>query len=185
MRKIFVVGALTLLVAALVKAASRDKAPLPVVSAVDFNRYAGRWYEIARLPNRFENKCAADVTATYTVRADGQIDVVNECRKKSGGLLKAAGRARVADKRGPNTKLDVRFAPAWLSFLPFVWGDYWITELAPDYSYAVIAGGPSRKYFWLLARTPQLDDTLYQSILTRAAAQGFDTARLIKTKQAN
>jgi len=159
-----------------------SRAQLEVVPSVDLTRYAGTWYEIARYPNRFQDFCAGDVTATYTLLEDGRIEVVNQCRKGSGEMAKAKGAARLASRNGPNTKLKVRFAPAWLSFLPFVWGNYWIIDLAPDYSHAVI-GEPKREYLWVLSRTPQMDDALYQQILARIASQGYDVGRLVKTRQ--
>lgn len=164
-----------------VRASNRDERSLRVVESVDLERYAGRWYEIARLPNRFEEDCAGDVTADYTLRPDGKIDVVNRCHKTNGKREIAKGVARVADK-ATNAKLEVRFAPEFLSFLPQVWGDYQIIELATDYSYAVV-GDPPRKYLWVLARTPQLDEAIYQKAVERAQAQGFDVTRLIKTMQ--
>jgi apolipoprotein D and lipocalin family protein len=167
-------------VAACARAGAKVKTPLEVVPEVDLNRYAGRWFEVARLPNRFEEDCAGDVTATYTPREDGQIDVLNQCRGKGGQFKKAEGRARRASREGPNTKLEVRFAPAFLKFLPFVWGDYWIIDLAPDYSHAVV-GDPGRDYLWVLARTPQMSEEAYRSAVARAEAQGFDVNRLIKT----
>lgn len=104
--------------------------------------------------------------------------------KKNGKLTKAEGRARRAEAKGPNSKLKVRFAPSFLSWLPVVWGDYWIIDLAPDYSYAVV-GSPDRKYLWVLSRTPQLAETTYEQITRRVAAQGFETSRLVKTSQKN
>ena len=166
-------------VAAFARAGAKGKTPPEVVPEVDLERYAGRWYEVARLPNRFEEDCAGDVTATYTLRGDGEIDVLNQCREKGGRFKKAEGRARLASKDGPNTKLKVRFAPAFLRFLPFVWGDYWIIDLAPDYSHAVV-GDPGRDYLWVLARSPQMSEEAYRAAVGRAEAQGFDVSRLIK-----
>lgn len=154
--------------------------PLKVVPDVDLDRYAGVWYEVARLPNRFEEKCAGDVTATYT-RKGKEIEVVNRCRKKDGEFTSAKGVARVEKKEGPSSRLKVRFAPAFLSFLPFVWGDYQIMELAPDYSYALV-GEPERKYLWILSRTPEMDQATYDKLKKAAAAQGFDVSRLIKVE---
>jgi apolipoprotein D and lipocalin family protein len=162
------------------RAGAKARTPLEVVPEVDLDRYAGRWFEVARLPNRFEEDCAGDVTATYAVREDGQIDVLNRCREKGGRFKKAEGRARRASEDGPNSKLEVRFAPAFLKFLPFVWGDYWIIDLAPDYSHAVV-GDPGRDYLWVLARTPQMSEEAYRAAVGRAEAQGFDVSRLIKT----
>jgi len=150
------------------------------VEHVDLERYAGLWYEIARLPNRYQDRCAGEVTAEYRLREDGRIDVVNACRDASGDVVRVEGVARRSESGSETGKLEVRFAPAILSFLPFVWGDYWILELAEDYSYALV-GGPSREYLWILARSPDLPDSLYRSLLESAAAQGFDVERVQKT----
>lgn len=157
--------------------------PLQVVPAVELSRYAGKWYEIARLPNRFQKSCAGEVTAEYSLLAGNQIKVVNSCRRQNGQQERAEGQARLADKKGPNSQLEVRFAPAFLSWLPAVWGDYWIIALAADYHYAMV-GTPDRKYLWILARTPQLDEATYQKLLQQAAAQGFAVAQVVKTRQA-
>jgi apolipoprotein D and lipocalin family protein len=153
---------------------------LRVVASVDLVRYSGTWYEIARLPNRFQTKCAGDVTATYTLLPDGDISVVNRCRAGDGQITESEGRARRAGEEG--AKLEVRFAPAFLSFLPFVWGDYWIIELAPDYSYAVV-GEPKRRYLWILARAKRMEEGVLQEILGRVRAQGYDTTPLLRTSQ--
>jgi apolipoprotein D and lipocalin family protein len=166
--------------AALTKAEEKSMRPLQVVPSVDLSRYVGTWYEIARLPNWFQKQCVGDVTATYTLLSDGTIKVVNRCSKENGQTVEAAGKAKVADKNGPNTKLKVRFAPAVLSFLPFVWGDYWIIDLAPEYSYAVV-GDPDRKYLWVLSRTPVMDDSVLQGILDRVKQMGYDLSGLIRT----
>ena len=172
-----------LLFFAVVSAAQEKSArPLEVVPSVDLSRYTGTWYEIARLPFKYQSQCVGDVTATYTLLDDGTIKVVNRCRKQNGETDEAEGRAKLAEQNGPNTKLKVRFAPAFLSWLPFVWGDYWIIDLAADYSYAVV-GEPGRKYLWVLSRTPVLDETTFQGILDRAKGKGYDLTGLIKTQQ--
>ena len=150
------------------------KSELEVVRSVDLARYAGRWYEIARLPNRFEKKCVDSVTATYTLRSDGRVDVVNRCRKANGEYSTAKGKAKVVDK-GTNAKLKVTF------FWPF-YGDYWILDLGSNYEYAVV-GSPNRDYLWILSRTPQLDEQLYQSLIAKMATRGFETDRMIRTSQ--
>ena len=164
-------------------ALSRDEQeqPLRVVPSVDLERYMGRWYEIARLPNPFQKNCAGDVTATYTLLGENEIGVVNRCRDREGNMKESEGRARRARLDGPTTKLEVRFAPAFLSFLPFVWGDYWIIDLDSDYRYAVV-GEPDRRYLWILCRTPDLPDTLLDGILDRARSQGYDMTGLIRTE---
>ena len=180
-KKIVAAGLLLLTAALMVKAERKEKEPLRVVPSVDLPRYAGLWYEVARLPNRFEEKCAGDVTAEYTLQGADRLKVVNRCRKKDGNRTEAVGEAKPADKDGPNSRLKVRFAPGFLSFLPFVWGDYQIIELAPDYTYAAV-GSPDRKYLWLLSRTPQMDEATYQRLAEAARAQGFDVSKLIRTK---
>ena len=149
--------------------------PLKTVNFVDLNRYVGQWYEIARYPNKFQEGCVGS-KATYTLRDDGKISVVNECYDKSfsGKLRSAKGKAWVVDKE-TTARLKVSF------FWPFA-GDYWIIELGQEYEYAVI-GHPDRKYLWILSRTPEIDENVYQSILTRLQEQDYDTAKLIKTEQ--
>ena len=166
-----VLSVITTMVLAGMAAVDR-KGELAVVGAVDLSRYAGRWYEIARLPNRFEKKCADSVTATYTLRSDGKVEVVNRCRKANGEYTTARGKAKIVDKK-TNAKLKVTF------FWPF-YGDYWILDLGPNYEYAVV-GAPNRDYLWILSRTPQLDEQLYQRLLREMATRGFATDRMIRT----
>jgi apolipoprotein D and lipocalin family protein len=151
-------------------------APLEVVSHVDLDRYVGRWYEIASFPQRFQRGCVA-TRATYSRRDDGRIRVVNECRNQSfqGELRSAEAVAWVADDDGSNAKLKVQF------FWPFR-GDYWIIDLDSDYRYAVV-GHPSRDYLWILSRTRTMDPSLYEAILGRIEAKGFDLDRLNRTPQ--
>ena len=155
---------------------------LEPVAAVDLTRYAGQWYEIARLPNRFQTSCAGEVTATYSMLPSRQIQVVNACRKDNGETMRAEGRARLAEPNGTGSRLKVRFAPAWLSWVPQVWADYWILALAPDYSYAVV-GTPDRQYLWVLSRTPQMDEATYQRLTRQVSEKGFPTGKLVRTRQ--
>jgi len=151
------------------------------VAEVDLARYAGKWYEIARLPNRFQKRCVGDVSATYTLREDGKVDVLNVCRAGDGSTIEARGLARRADRDGPASRLKVRFAPGYLSWLPMVWADYWVLELAPDYSHALV-GTPNHKYLWILARTPALDEATYERIVAVAAEQGFPINGLMRSE---
>ncbi len=158
-----------------VSAAFADSASeLKTVPSVDLNRYVGKWYEIARYPNRFEKECTADVTAQYTLRPDGKIEVVNSCRKADGTMKSSKGSAKVADKK-TNAKLKVTF------FWPF-YGKYWIIELDPEYRYAVVSE-PGRDYLWILSRTPKLDPAVYDAITARLRQNGFDPSRLIQPIQ--
>lgn len=154
---------------------------LKTVNSVNIERYLGRWYEIAKYPNRFQKSCVGNTTADYVLKSNGRIEVTNQCTKKDGKINRGVGEAKVVDKR-TNAKLRVRFAPRFLSFLPFIWGDYWIVELAEDYSYSVVAE-PGRDYFWILARKPEIDDKTYQAILRRAEAMGFKPSRVERTPQ--
>jgi apolipoprotein D and lipocalin family protein len=160
---------------------AQQTAGVRTVESVDLNRYLGEWFEIARFPNKFQRNCASDVRATYGKRSDGRLDVVNRCRTADGTTTEARGVARIVDTR-TSAKLKVRFAPALLSFLPAVWGDYWILGLPADYSWAVV-GSPDRKYLWVLARTPAIDAERYSAALSAARANGFDVDRLMKTNQ--
>jgi lipocalin/uncharacterized protein YbjT (DUF2867 family) len=175
-------GAAVAAAAALQLAAAPAQTPPPVrtVPFVELDRYAGEWFEIARFPNRFQRQCVGDVRATYARRADGRIDVVNRCRTAE-GETEARGVARIVDEQ-TFAKLQVRFAPAWLSWLPMVWGDYWIIGLAPDYSWAVV-GDPGREYLWILARAPHLDDASIAAARAAARDNGFDLTRLVTTSQ--
>lgn len=155
--------------------------PLQSVPSVDLKRYAGKWYEIAKYPNRFQKKCVGNTTANYTLKDNGRIEVRNECVLKDGKTEVAVGEAKINDKN-TNSKLKVRFAPGALSWLPFVWANYWIIDLDPDYEYVAI-GEPKRNYFWILSRKPTMNDSTYQNILRRAEAMGFDPPRVEKTPQ--
>lgn len=168
---------------ALLPGTVQAQAPPPVqtVPSVNLDRYVGEWFEIARFPNRFQRQCLGDVRATYAQRPDGRLDVVNRCRTAD-GETEARGVARIVDAQTSAT-LKVRFAPSWLSWLPAVWGDYWIIGLAPDYSWAVV-GDPSRDYLWILARTPLLDDESTAAARDAARRNGFDVDRLVPTPQA-
>jgi apolipoprotein D and lipocalin family protein len=157
-------------------AADADNVPLLQTTAhVDLNRYMGKWYEIASFPMRFQKGCVASA-ATYTLRKDGDVDVLNQCRDKTldGKLRNAKGKAWVVDRQS-NARLKVRF------FWPFS-GDYWIIDLGTNYEYAVV-GHPKRNYLWILSRSPKMDQAVYEGIIERLKKQHYDVARLNKTLQ--
>ena len=180
-----VIAAATVLDGSIPQAGGRPPAEPRVVDSVDLQRYVGTWYEVARFPNRFQDHCASDVVAEYSLRPDGRIDVVNRCRRADGSMDEARGVARRAGGGGQSdAKLEVRFAPAFLSFLPMVWGDYWILGLGPDYNWSVV-GDPGRKYLWILSRTPALSAPSCQQALEVARANGFtETLRIAALDEA-
>lgn len=146
--------------------------PLQTVDNVDINKYMGKWYEIASFPQSFQKGCSC-TTAEYSLNDDGTVRVDNSCNVED-GRKQSVGKAFVKDEK-TNAKLAVQF------FWPFK-GKYWIIDLADDYSYAVV-GHPNREYLWILSRTPQMDRTLYNDILDRVSAKGFDTTMLTVTDQ--
>ena len=162
-------------------AAALSAQTLHTVDKLDLERYQGRWYEVARKPNRFQKACNSDVLVQYGLRPDGNLDVYNQCSESDGDLRSVTGLGRLPDPAAAPAKLEVRFAPAFLSFLPMVWADYWVIDLDPDYRWAVV-GGPDRKYLWVLSRTPTLPRATLDGILERAKAQGYDLSDLVLTR---
>jgi apolipoprotein D and lipocalin family protein len=162
--------------------AESEKPPLQTVPFVDLTRYAGTWYEIARLPMWFQRDCVAS-QANYTPLLTGKIKVKNQCVTKSGDQKEAQGLATVVDSN-TNAKLHVVFDNL-LAKLFSGWGsastigNYWILHLAPDYQTAII-GTPDREYFWILSRTPTLDQATYEQLVSLGKAMGFPTANLIR-----
>jgi apolipoprotein D and lipocalin family protein len=161
---------------ALMSAAQAQLAPLQTVPSVDVPRYMGTWHEIAKYPNWFQKKCVSSTQATYSLQADGRVQVLNRCKTDKGEWSEALGAAR--QMGGPTSaQLKVRFAPEWLSFIPLVWGDYWIIDLDPDYQWVVVSE-PKREYLWILSRTPQMSAATYQSLLGKLNTLGFDLKRI-------
>ena len=148
----------------------QSSSPLTSVSSVDLNRYLGTWYEIYRLPNWFEGTDCVTVSAQYAIRDDGNVSVLNTCLKKDGPKV-ANGIAKVVPGSN-NSQLKVSF------FRPF-YGDYWVIDLAEDYSW-VLVGEPAGKYFWILARQKQLDSKLEEALLVKAEKLGYQRKDLIK-----
>ena len=147
------------------------------ISHLDLTRYLGRWFEIARLPMRHEPANATDITATYSLDEQGAIRVQNHMRL-DGEVEESIGQARPVDES--NSKLEVTFLPAGLRWIPFTKGDYWVLKLDDAYSVSLV-GSPDRKYLWLLARHPHLDEATRNHYLACAQAQGYDLSGLIHT----
>jgi apolipoprotein D and lipocalin family protein len=148
-------------------------APLPTVASVDIPRYMGSWYEIAKLPNRFQASCASDTVARYRMRDDG-IEVFNRCRKSDGAVDQIWGRATVVPGSA-GARLRVSF------FWP-IYGDFWVLDLDSAYE-TVLVGEPTREYAWILSRSPTLDEVRLQALLARAQTLGFDRAAFVRTRQ--
>lgn len=148
---------------------AQDSKALTTVSSVDLSRYVGRWHEIAKIPNRFQKKCVGDTTAEYSLRPDGQIDVLNSCRVADGTIDTARGVAKIVDRQ-TNARLKVSFVQ-FLGMRLF-WGDYWILGLGDNYEYAVI-GTPGRKYGWILSRTPQMSQENLEKARQILRQQGY------------
>ena len=159
--------------------ASETAGPLTTVGSIDVPRYMGTWYEIAKYPNQFQKKCLSNTRADYSTQASGTVRVVNRCATKEGEVSEAIGEARqIGNSTSP--KLEVRFAPAWTSFLPFVWGNYWVIDLDPAYQLVAVSE-PKREYLWILSRTPDLTPKDYSDLIVRLQKKGFDTSKLERT----
>lgn len=153
---------------------ARSQKDPSVVASVDLKRYQGTWYEIARLPNFFERKLKC-ITATYTLREDGKITVLNKGINISSPHKPSSseGVAWVPDKTSP-AKLKVQF------FWPFS-GDYWIMYLDPDYKY-VLVGDPARKYLWILCRENRMEEMTYEMLIRKAIDNGYDVTGMIRVE---
>lgn len=167
-----------LFMATLFNSCSAQKAKIDktVVNSLDIERYLGTWYEIARYDHSFERGMVG-VTAQYSMRNDEKIKVLNSGYKNEldGQYSVAIGKAKIPDPENAPGKLKVSFF--WIFY-----GDYFVLELDEDYQWAII-GSSSDKYLWVLSRTPQISDVLYNELLTRIKARGYDTSLLIKVKQ--
>ncbi len=173
----WIVAALT--VGIVVAGALKAKPPLEVVPQLDLPRYLGTWYVIASIPTSFERRCVQGTTAHYTLLPNGQIEVVNACFSADGQRLEARGRAWIPDPKVP-AKLKVSFVNLFGLWL-FA-GDYWVIDLADDYSYAVV-GHPSRNYGWILSRTPTMPEEVLAGIRQRLEAKGYDWSRFRRVDQ--
>jgi apolipoprotein D and lipocalin family protein len=149
---------------------------LTAVPSLDVPRYMGTWHEIAKYPNWFQNKCVSSTKATYTLQPNGRVQVLNRCKTEKGEWSEALGEARQIGEP-TSAQLKVRFAPEWLSFIPLVWGNYWVIELDPNYQWVAISE-PQREYLWILSRTPEMNAPELQALLTRLVNRGFDPKRI-------
>lgn len=179
MKKLIFISILLILVTLTFSKASEKEPPMETVKSVDLERYAGLWYEIAKIPNRFQRQCVANTTAEYALLDNGKVEVVNRCRDNDGEQDKIKGVARVVDKE-TNAKLQVSFVRFFGR--NWFWGDYWIIGLDEDYQWAIV-GHPNRKYGWILARTPGLDPEVLEKCHKILRDKGYDPADFVPTEQ--
>lgn len=158
-----------LLVAWLAATAVAKPPPLPVVGSIELARYMGTWHEIAHMPN-FAQKGCTDTIVHYRLNRSGAFDLANTCWKGEKYKPYFGTARRVGDSAA---KFRVKF-------FAIFGGNYWITDLDPEYRWAVV-GDPKRDQLWVISRDPALPDEVYQSILARARALGFDTNKLERT----
>jgi len=144
--------------------------PPATVKYVDIKKYAGLWYEIAKIPNSFQDHCIKGTTAKYSIKENGEISVINSCIDEDGEVDEADGVARIVDKKS-NAKLEVSFV-SFFGWRPF-WGDYWIIGLDENYQWAII-GTPNRKYGWVLSRTSKLESETMDKIFQILKEQGYN-----------
>lgn len=170
---------LFLVLAGIVSAQGKKTGEPQTVPNVDLKRYAGLWYEIAKIPNRFQKSCTGNTTAEYSLRDDGKISVTNSCDEEDGKRNVARGVARIVEA-STNSKLEVSFFSI-LGIRPF-WGDYWIIGLDKDYQFAVV-GSPDRKYGWILSRTPKLPEVKLNEAWEILKRQGYDPKSFQMTRQ--
>ena len=150
------------------------------VGSLDLNRYSGLWYEIGRLPLKWEDTDASDITAEYTPEDDGSVRVDNRCIDERGAPSQAIGRATPVN--GQAGRLEVSFLPEFLRWIPFTKGDYWVLKIDDAYTVALV-GTPDHKNLWLLAREPRIDRGMEAAYLDEATQQGFDLGKWIRPKQ--
>ena len=157
-----------------------EQSAVTSVGSLDLNRYSGLWYEVGRLPLKWEDADASDITAEYTPEDDGSVRVDNRCIDKDGAPSQSIGRATPVN--GQAGRLQVSFVPKFLGWIPFTKGDYWVLKIDDAYSVALV-GTPDQKNLWLLAREPRIDNATEAAYLAEATRQGFDLGKWITPRQ--
>jgi len=156
--------------------------PVQSVERIDNQRWAGTWFEVARVPNSLQARCLADATTTYLPLTDGSLRVVQRCRDADNHWFVSTARAVGLNGDASSSRLKLSYLPAWLDWLPASRGDHWVVMLDDDYRYAVVSE-PSREHLWILSRTPELDTSTYDLIVARLRNARFPVDELIPTPQ--
>lgn len=152
--------------------------PVRSLEKLDVQRYAGTWYELARVPNKLQANCSSDATTTYRLLADGSMRLMSRCRD-------AAERVNVAVARGEPlagdpARMRLSYLPSWLSWWPGSHVEQWVVMVDDDYRVAVVSD-PSRQSLWILSRTPTIDGATFSSIVSWLRMQRYPVDRLVIT----
>lgn len=150
---------------------------LETIENFNIGKYLGVWHQIALIPNYFQRNCVDDTQAKYEVLSDDSINILNSCLSLDGERLVASGVGRATGEPLNFARLKVSFAPKWLSWIPFVWGDYWVLSIDNQYNSALI-GSPDRKYLWILSKQKFIQKERFADYLEKAKKNGFDTSLL-------
>ena len=151
---------------------------IETVENLNIGKYLGVWHQIALIPNYFQKDCVDDTQAEYEVLSDDSITILNSCLSLDGERLLAAGIGRASGEPLNFARLKVSFAPKWLAWIPFVWGDYWILSIDDEYN-SVLIGSPDRRYLWILSRQKFIQKEIFADYLEKAKKNEFDTSLLI------
>lgn len=156
--------------------------PVRSVDSFQPDRYAGMWYELARIPNALQARCVGDVTATYRPLDDGALAVVQRCREAGDRFSVLVGRAMPLPGDPSGARMKLSFMPAWLRWLPSAQDHHWVVFVDREYHYAVVSD-PERRSMHLLSRSPEADAGALAPILLRLKAQRYPVERLVATPQ--
>jgi apolipoprotein D and lipocalin family protein len=159
---------------------AQQVAPLQAISSLDLQKYKGRWFEVAKYPNRFQSMCAKATSAQYALQ-DGGVSVLNTCTTDKNQVTQVMGEARpigkVTNESLSPAQLEVAFAPKWIRWLPAVKGSYWVVAIDPNYRWSVVSE-PKREFAWILARETKLTEADKQAVFAALRAAGLDEKRL-------
>ncbi len=166
---------------------AQEIAPLQAISSLDLQKYKGRWFEIAKYPNRFQAMCIKSTSAQYSLNENG-VAVLNTCTTDKNEATQALGQARAVGKISGESlspaQLEVAFAPTWIRWLPMVWGNYWVVAIDPNYRWSLVSE-PKREFAWILARESKLSEADKQAVLAAVRAAGLDEKKLEWTLHGN